>query len=93
MTFSIVTFTDGDRTSIGVLARDKIADASAVLSPLLGDAPAMLGVLERWDKALPLLEQLCDDLTAERVAALPLDETRLLAPLPRPVNLYCAFAN
>ncbi|MGH2602102.1 MAG: fumarylacetoacetate hydrolase family protein, partial [Dehalococcoidia bacterium] len=67
--------------------------AATTLAPLLDVGDGMLAVLDRWDEALTLLQSLAEAAAAGRATTLALDEVRLLAPLPRPVNLYCAFAN
>ncbi|MGD9890056.1 MAG: fumarylacetoacetate hydrolase family protein [Dehalococcoidia bacterium] len=92
MTFALVTYAS-DPPKVGVHVDGRIADATAALALTLSDQHSMLAVLERWDDALPPLEQLADALANDRVASVPLSDVRLLAPLPRPVNLYCAFAN
>ena len=86
--FALVTYAAETGPRVGVLVDDRIADATPALAGL--PASGMLGLLERWDAALPQLAELAASSQAQTV---PLAETRLLAPLPRPVNLYCAFAN
>lgn len=94
MSFGLVTYLATDGPRVGVLAGERMADAGAALAPLLGPRPHMLAVLEAWDAALPRLAELAEAVAAGKAAAtLPAADTRLLAPVPRPVNLYCAFAN
>ena len=93
MTFALVTYLDDERPRVGVVTRERLADAAAALAPLLDGVGSMLAVLDQWDAALPVLQRVCDDLEAGKVQSWPLAEARLLAPLPRPVNLFCAFAN
>ena len=94
MSFGLVTYAGADGPRVGVLAGEQVADAEGTLAPALGSRPAMPAVLEAWDTALPRLTELAEAAATGRAAgAQPLAETRLLAPLPRPVNLYCAFAN
>ncbi len=88
-TFALVTYAAESGPRVGVLADERIADAGAVVA----GAEAMLAVLEQWDAALPLLAELARKIEAGAVETRALAETRLLAPLPRPANLYCAFAN
>jgi 2-keto-4-pentenoate hydratase/2-oxohepta-3-ene-1,7-dioic acid hydratase in catechol pathway len=92
MTFALLRYAS-DPPSIGMHVDGRIADATAALALALGDAQGMLAVLERWDDALPLLEQLAEAVANDRVESVLLSDVRLLAPLPRPLNLYCAFAN
>ncbi len=94
MSFGLVTYAGPDGPRIGVLVEERIADAAAALAAVLGSKPCMQAVLDAWDTALPRLTELAESVAAGRVAnTLALTDTRLLAPLPRPVNLYCAFAN
>ena len=58
--------------------------------PLL-DAPDVGPMLEQWDLWLDRIDGLVD--RGELGAGIPLGEARLLAPLPRPPNLYMAGAN
>lgn len=89
MSYSLVTYAEESGPRVGVLVGDRVADLAATLPNL----PSMLAVLERWDAALPRLSELAERASAGAVETRPLAETRLLAPLPRPANLYCAFAN
>lgn len=87
--FLLVTYAAEEGPRAGVLMHERVADASAALP----GAGTMLALLERWDAALPRLAELAERIAAGTAEACPLVETRLLAPLPRPTNLYCAFAN
>ncbi|MGH2588038.1 MAG: fumarylacetoacetate hydrolase family protein [Dehalococcoidia bacterium] len=93
MSFSLVTYTASGPPMLGVHVAGRVADATTTLAPLLDVGDGMLAVLDRWDEALTLLQSLAEAAAAGRATTLALDEVRLLAPLPRPVNLYCAFAN
>lgn len=87
--FAIITYAAEAGPSVGVLVGERVADASATLP----GAGSMLALLEEWDASLTSLETLAERVAAGAVATRPLAELRLLAPLPRPTNLYCAFAN
>lgn len=87
--FAIITYAAEAGPSVGVLVGERVADASATLP----GAGSMLALLEQWDASLTSLETLAERVAAGAVATRPLAELRLLAPLPRPTNLYCAFAN
>src|SRR5262249_61965908 len=87
--FSVVRYAAGEGARVGVLVDDRLLDAGPALAPLLGEHVEMQAVLDRWEQALPLLTAHARSGRAGQ----PLAEARLLAPLPRPVNLYCAFAN
>src|SRR6266511_4997282 len=93
ISFGLVTYASGDGPRLGVLVGERIAPAEPALAPLLGPHPRMLVVLARWDEARPLLVDVAGMAAHVTTGLLPLAETRLLAPLPRPVNIYCAFAN
>src|SRR5262249_55045635 len=87
--FSVVRYAAGEGARVGVLVDDRLLDAGAALAALLGEAGEMQAVVARWEQALPLMTALA----RSGQAGQPLADARLLAPLPRPVNLYCAFAN
>lgn len=92
MSFGLVTYLAPDgNPQVGVLLDDYILDTAPTLRPLLGNDATMQGVLDLWDQVLPRLTELAGRGVTNR--ALPLSAVRLLAPLSRPVNLYCAFAN
>ncbi len=93
MTFGIIRYEGEEGPRLGVQADGVVADAVGALAPLLGGTPSMQAVLDWWDEALPLLERLADDVLSGRVHGEPVTSVRLLSPLPRPVNLFCAFAN
>ncbi|HEY7294577.1 MAG TPA: fumarylacetoacetate hydrolase family protein [Dehalococcoidia bacterium] len=93
MQFSLVTYASPTHPRAGVLMNDRVADAGAALGRLPAGANSMSAVLEQWDAALPLLAGLAEEVEAGTIEAWPLAKTRLLAPLQRPANLYCAFAN
>ncbi|HLZ69218.1 MAG TPA: fumarylacetoacetate hydrolase family protein [Dehalococcoidia bacterium] len=90
--FSLVTYAAEGGPRVGVLVNERVANADAALSEMPGGT-SMLAVLEQWDAALPLLAELAERAAAGKTETRPLSQTRLLAPLPRPANLYCAFAN
>jgi 2,4-didehydro-3-deoxy-L-rhamnonate hydrolase len=58
--------------------------------PLL-DAPGVAGMLESWDAWLERIDRLVEHDGLD--PGIPVGEARLLAPLPRPANLYMAGAN
>jgi 2-keto-4-pentenoate hydratase/2-oxohepta-3-ene-1,7-dioic acid hydratase in catechol pathway len=92
--FGLVRFAAADGPRLGVLVGDRIGDAGEALTPVVGRGAGMLAVLEAWDAALPVLLELAKAVAAGKVTnTLTAAGARLLAPLPRPVNLYCAFAN
>jgi 2,4-diketo-3-deoxy-L-fuconate hydrolase len=92
MNFALLRY-GSESSRIGVHVDGKVADATDALTPLLGGAPEMLAVLERWDESLRRLDALAEAVSRDRVQTIPLGDVHVRAPLPRPVNLYCAFAN
>jgi 2-keto-4-pentenoate hydratase/2-oxohepta-3-ene-1,7-dioic acid hydratase in catechol pathway len=93
MRFGVVSYAAAEGFRIGVLVEDLVADAMTALAPIMGGRSDMGAVLGVWDAALPRLAELATAAMAGKTAIHPVDEVRLLAPLPRPANLYCAFAN
>jgi 2-keto-4-pentenoate hydratase/2-oxohepta-3-ene-1,7-dioic acid hydratase in catechol pathway len=93
VSFGLVTYAAADGPRVGVLVNDRIGDADGLLAALPGGGHGLQAVLDHWDAALPRLTELAEAIAAGRVQGLPAAATRLLAPLPRPINLYCAFAN
>ena len=94
MSFGLVTYAGADGPRVGVLVGEQIADAEAALAAVMRGRIDMQAVLDAWDGALPRLMWLADQAAAGRVSGTrALADTRLLAPLPRPVNIYNAFAN
>ena len=79
---------DSGRT--GLLRDGRIVDLSPALGGL-AEQPAqwrMEAVIEAFDEYRPRFEQL-----AESERGVPRDSVRILAPLPRPRHLLCAFSN
>lgn len=93
MTFTIVRFATDGRPRIGVLTGHQVADAERALASLIGGRPEMLELLERWDAALEVLSEFAEVVARDGAESHAVADVRLLAPVPRPVNLYCAFAN
>ena len=94
MSFGLVTYAGPDGPRVGVLVGEQIADAGETLAAVLGGRADMQAVLDAWDSTWPALARLAESVAAgASTSTVRLAETRLLAPLPRPVNLYCAFAN
>ncbi|HVC31064.1 MAG TPA: fumarylacetoacetate hydrolase family protein [Steroidobacteraceae bacterium] len=94
MSFGLVTYATDEGERIGVLSGEQIFDAAAALYDRLGERPTMLRVLEDWEATRPLLVRLAANAEAGRAAeGIALAQTRLLPPLPRPRDIYCAFAN
>jgi 2-keto-4-pentenoate hydratase/2-oxohepta-3-ene-1,7-dioic acid hydratase in catechol pathway len=88
MSYKLVTFESADGPRAGMVVNDRVYDIAA-----LTGRPAyatMLGVLADWPAADKLLRAAAGKPDA---AGLPLAQTKLLAPLPRPGAIYCAGAN
>jgi 2-keto-4-pentenoate hydratase/2-oxohepta-3-ene-1,7-dioic acid hydratase in catechol pathway len=95
--FSLVTFESNGKPRIGLLVGDRVVDMGGALQAAMpggagaGGTSLMLALLQRWDETWPVLQDLAS--RATEGAGMPVGEVRLRAPLPRPTNLYCAFAN
>ncbi len=82
----LVTFGDG-RPRVGMIGEDGSVVALDDLAP--GTPPDMIGVIERWRDIEPRLR----DPALRAVAGTPLDRVRLLAPIPRPHNVFAVGWN
>jgi 2-keto-4-pentenoate hydratase/2-oxohepta-3-ene-1,7-dioic acid hydratase in catechol pathway len=84
---------DARQARAGLLVDDRIIDLDAALASRNAgiSGASTLAVLEAWDEALPVLDQIAaagpDD------SATPLADAHLLAPLLYPGAIYCAAAN
>ena len=86
--FHLATYQSSRGPRAGLVVGDKIIDvADATGNP--ADA-TVIALLESWDGSLKRL-----DAAVEKGASLafPLASAKLLAPIPRPVAVYCAGAN
>ena len=86
--YRLVTFQSGTGPRAGIVVDGRVrdlADASGVAA-----YATVLGILEDWDNAAGRLAELA---AAGGDAGQPLDDVRLLAPLPRPGSIFCAGAN
>lgn len=94
MSYGIVTFGEGDGPErVGLLVGEQVVDAAEAVREVVAAPVTVLALLQVWDTALPLLDGLATAVRSGSTASLPVGQVRLRAPLPRPVNLYCAFAN
>jgi 2-keto-4-pentenoate hydratase/2-oxohepta-3-ene-1,7-dioic acid hydratase in catechol pathway len=93
MTFRLLTYVGRAGTPrAGLLVDDKVIDV-ATASAALGtgfDATTVLGLLQRWDEAVPLLERIAGGTTG---LVAPLPEVTLKAPILYPGQIYCAVSN
>ena len=79
-----------DDAKTGLLRDGRVVDLSPVLGSL-AEQPAQWrieAVIEAFDEYRPQFEQL-----AESEQGVPSDSVQILAPLPRPRHLLCAFSN
>ncbi|MFT3697107.1 MAG: fumarylacetoacetate hydrolase family protein [Kofleriaceae bacterium] len=73
----LATLRDGTRDGrLLVVRNDGEAAAPA-------HVPTMQAALDRWDEALPKLKELADKLNTKALDGIPVDRSRLAAPLPR----------
>ncbi|MDE3192772.1 MAG: fumarylacetoacetate hydrolase family protein [Chloroflexota bacterium] len=82
----LVTFGDG-RPRVGVIGEDGSVVALDDVVP--GAPPDMIGVIEHWRDVEPRLR----DPALRAVAGTPADRVRLLAPIPRPHNIFAVGWN
>jgi len=85
--YKLATYDAGQGPRAGIIAGEMIVDA-AEATGRAGYA-TVLGILEDWDRADGLLSDAAGKATTGRKLA----DVKLLAPLPRPVDIYCAGAN
>lgn len=94
MSYGLVSYIWDASEHLGVLTGERVYDAAAAFDLRSGEHPSMAAVLENWDAVLPRLAAFARDAEAGQVAGgIPVENARLLAPVARPRNIYCAFAN
>lgn len=71
----------------GVLVDGGVVSAASVVGPESSPQRTMQAVIERFDELREALEGLADE------TPVPLDQVRLLAPLPRPRTILCCIGN
>jgi 2-keto-4-pentenoate hydratase/2-oxohepta-3-ene-1,7-dioic acid hydratase in catechol pathway len=86
----LVLFQDAPRAEIlpGVLTDRGVVDISQAVKRSYTPQLAMQGIIDDFDRLRPALER-----QAQEGAALPLDQARLRAPLPRPGKILACIAN
>ncbi len=85
----LVTFEAAGRSAgPGVLTNRGVVDISPVVKPSYTPQLTMQTVIDDFDRLRPVLERL-----ANEADALPLDDVRLRAPLPRPGKILACIAN
>jgi fumarylacetoacetate (FAA) hydrolase len=75
----LATLRDGSRDGTLIVV-DRLAQRYAVADAI---APTLQAALDDWDRAAPELRRLADRLEDDESRGVPLDTTRLAAPLPR----------
>ncbi len=86
--FHLATYQSAKGPRAGLVVGDKIIDAADATGNA-ADA-SVLGILESWDASLKRLDGAIDNALA---SAKPVSSVKLLAPIPRPMAIYCAGAN
>jgi 2-keto-4-pentenoate hydratase/2-oxohepta-3-ene-1,7-dioic acid hydratase in catechol pathway len=90
MDYRLVSFlSPAGAAAAGVLIGDRVHRAASLLAGAAVDASSVLGLLQGWDVARPLLAAARPNPEDGR----PLAETRLLAPILYPGTVFCAGAN
>jgi len=91
--FKLLTYLRDGRPRSGVAIGEHAYDAAELLKGRDLVAPdTTLGLLEEWDKVLPLLDRVAADPPAS-LARIPLAEVTLKAPILFPGAFFCAAAN
>jgi 2-keto-4-pentenoate hydratase/2-oxohepta-3-ene-1,7-dioic acid hydratase in catechol pathway len=90
MTFRLLTYMAQSGPRSGILVGGVVHDAQA----LTGETryATVLGILEDWDNAGPVLAALAKDKLAA-ASGIPLAETKMLAPIQYPGQIWAAGAN
>jgi 2-keto-4-pentenoate hydratase/2-oxohepta-3-ene-1,7-dioic acid hydratase in catechol pathway len=96
MTYRLLTYEAGAGPRAGLLLGDRVADLEAALA-VLGATPrfsgaGVLGVLEAWEDAQPLLRAI-GHRGAGAFETMPLGSVRLKAPILYPAAVFGATAN
>jgi len=89
--YKLATFQTADGPRAGLVIDDKVFDA-AKLTGRPGYA-TVLGILEDWKAAQPILKKATANAGKARAKGQPLKTVKLLAPVLWPSAIYCAGAN
>jgi len=89
--YKLATFQTADGPRAGLVIDDKVFDA-AKLTGRPGYA-TVLGILEDWRAAQPVLKKAAANAGKARAKGQPLKKVKLLAPVLWPSAIYCAGAN
>ncbi len=89
--YRLVSYSDGGTAKAGVLVKERVLPAAALLPGLDVDRTSVLGLLRAWDMVHPRLHSAA--LNAQASDGVSLSEIKLLAPILYPGTLYCAGAN
>ena len=93
-----VTFEVNGKSEIGILTKNKeaVIPLKAAEAECLGSnqLPSdMLGLIEQGDSAVALVEKILEE-DESRCTSIPIEEVRILAPIPRPrKNIFCIGKN
>jgi 2-keto-4-pentenoate hydratase/2-oxohepta-3-ene-1,7-dioic acid hydratase in catechol pathway len=101
MSYRLLTYSTAAGPRAGLLVGDKVVDLAAALAAQPGAKASFTGAsvretLDAWDEAKTLLPQLATSFAAGKlagVAAKPLAQTTLLAPILYPSAVFGATAN
>jgi 2-keto-4-pentenoate hydratase/2-oxohepta-3-ene-1,7-dioic acid hydratase in catechol pathway len=84
----LVLFERASAVKPGALVENGVVDLTAVVGPSETPQKTMESIIDRYADLRPALER-----TIQSAAPTPLDEVRLLPPLPRPNKIMCCIAN
>lgn len=83
-----MTFDDGGAARVGVVGPERTVTRLDDLAP--GAPTDMIGLISKWRELAP---QLSRPLLRRAASGMPLDDVRLLAPIPRPYNVFAVGWN
>ena len=101
-TYRLLSYQSSEGPRAGLLVDDAVLDLTEALAaytstagPVGFSGDTVLGVLEAWDKAETVLRAVAKAQRdgAFKVAIMPLEDVKLLAPILYPPSIICATAN
>jgi len=91
MQYKLVTYETPRGTRAGAVFEDSVFDLAELTGKL--SYATMLGVLDDWAKAEPVIEKALQGKGSGTTSGSPLTKLRLLAPVLYPPAIFCAGAN
>jgi 2-keto-4-pentenoate hydratase/2-oxohepta-3-ene-1,7-dioic acid hydratase in catechol pathway len=88
MHYQLATIETAQGPRAAVVAADRVIEVAGATGRR--EDESVLGLLQDWRAAEPRLDDLAE---TAAVAGMPLGAVKFLAPIPRPIAIYCAGAN